>query len=56
MNPQERQELVNYRINKAKETLQAVDILIENKFWTTSVNRLYYACYYAVILYSLKMR
>jgi len=54
MNPQERQELVSYRINKAKETLQEVDILIENKFWTTSVNRLYYACYYAVIALLVK--
>jgi uncharacterized protein (UPF0332 family) len=49
MNPEERQELVKYRLNKAKETLKEVDILIKNKLWSTSVNRLYYACYYAVI-------
>jgi len=54
MNPQERLELVEYRINKAKETLKEVDVLIENKFWSTSVNRLYYTCYYAVIALLVK--
>ena len=54
MNPQERQELVGYRISKAKETLEEMDILIKNKFWSTSVNRLYYACYYAVIALLVK--
>ena len=25
-----------------------IDVLIENKLWNIAVNRLYYACYYAV--------
>ena len=54
MNARERQELVEYRIQKAKETLMEVDVLIENKFWNTTVNRLYYACYYAVIALLVK--
>ncbi len=54
MNARERQELVEYRIRKAKETLMEVDVLIENKFWNTTVNRLYYACYYAVIALLVK--
>jgi len=54
MNPQEKQELVAYRISKAKETLREVDTLINHKFWSTSVNRLYYACYYAVIALLVK--
>ena len=49
MNPQERQELVEYRIHKARETFNEVSLHVENKLWNTSVNRLYYACYYAVI-------
>jgi uncharacterized protein (UPF0332 family) len=49
MNPQERQELVEYRIQKARETFNEVDLHIKNELWTTAVNRLYYACYYAVI-------
>jgi uncharacterized protein (UPF0332 family) len=48
MNQQERQDLINYRINRAKETLAEIQILVENKLWSTAVNRLYYACYYAV--------
>ena len=48
MNDHDRQELVIYRLNKAKETMKEVDVLIENKFWSAAINRLYYACYYAV--------
>jgi uncharacterized protein (UPF0332 family) len=36
------------RIAVAKKTLQEVDILVENELWNTAVNRLYYACFYAV--------
>jgi len=48
MKQNEKQELVKYRVYKAKETIQEIEILIENKLWNTAVNRLYYACYYAV--------
>ncbi len=54
MNQQERQELVKYRIQKAKETFNEVEIHIKNGFWNTAVNRLYYACYYAVIALLIK--
>jgi len=49
MNQEERQELVEYRITKARETYNEVDLHVENELWNTAVNRLYYACYYAVI-------
>jgi uncharacterized protein (UPF0332 family) len=48
MNRQERDELVKYRIAKARETFEEVALHIENELWNTAVNRLYYACYYAV--------
>lgn len=48
MNQQDREELIRYRISKAKDTLQEVNLHIENELWNTAVNRLYYACYYAV--------
>ena len=48
MNMQERAELVKYRIAKARETLNEVHILIQNKFLNNAVNRIYYACFYAV--------
>lgn len=54
MTEQEKSELVTYRIQRAKETLKEVDILIDNQFWTTSINRLYYACFYAVSALLLK--
>ena len=37
-----------YRLQRAKETLLEVETHIENKFWNTAINRLYYACFYAV--------
>jgi len=49
MNQKERQELVKYRITKARRTFKEVNLHVENKLWNTAVNRLYYACYYAVI-------
>ena len=38
----------NYRIQKSKETLAEVEIQIKNEFWNTAINRMYYACFYAV--------
>jgi uncharacterized protein (UPF0332 family) len=54
----ERNEIVKYRISRAHETLNEIDILIENKLWNTAVNRLYYACYYEVsaLLISMKIK
>lgn len=49
MNQQEREELIKYRLAKARETFEEVELHIENELWDTAVNRLYYACYYAVI-------
>jgi uncharacterized protein (UPF0332 family) len=49
MNQQERDKLVKYRITKARETFKEVELHIANELWNTAVNRLYYACYYAVI-------
>lgn len=38
----------SYRLQRAKDTIQEVEIHIANKFWNTAVNRMYYACFYAV--------
>jgi uncharacterized protein (UPF0332 family) len=48
MNNAERAELVAYKISRAKETLAEVDTHIKNKVLHTAVNRVYYACFYAV--------
>jgi len=47
-------ELVEYRIQRSKETLDEVKSITENGFYNTAINRLYYACYYAVIALLVK--
>ena len=51
---EERTLLVAYRIQRAKETLSEADNLIEAGFFNAAINRLYYACYYAVIALLVK--
>lgn len=48
MNQGEKEEYINYRIDKANETLEVAELLIKHEKWNSSVNRLYYAAYYAV--------
>ena len=48
MTLQEKQNLINYRLSKAKTTFQEIDLLVKNELWNTAVNRLYYACFYAI--------
>jgi len=42
------EDYINYRLKKAKETIAEVKTLIKNRYWNTALNRMYYACYYAV--------
>lgn len=39
MTKEERKDLVIYRITKSRNTLEEIDLLIENKLWNTTVNR-----------------
>lgn len=48
MTRQERDEIVRYRIVRAKESYREVELLLANEFFNGAVNRLYYACFYAV--------
>jgi uncharacterized protein (UPF0332 family) len=41
-------ELVAYRLQRARETLDDARILADAGRWNACVNRLYYACFYAV--------
>ena len=43
----ERKMVVQFRLDKAKETFAEVQIQLENEFYRTAANRLYYACFYA---------
>jgi uncharacterized protein (UPF0332 family) len=42
------QDLIRYRLEKANETLDDAKLLANAKRWNPCVNRLYYACFYAV--------
>ncbi|HBL74164.1 MAG: hypothetical protein A2W90_17580 [Bacteroidetes bacterium GWF2_42_66] len=42
------EDYIKYRIKRAKEAIDEVRVHIENKFWNTAINRMYYACFYAV--------
>ena len=44
----EKNTLIDLKIERANETIREVPYLIEQGFYRTAVNRLYYACYYIV--------
>ena len=50
------EEIVKYRLTRAWSTLEKVEKHIENKFWNTAVNRMYYATYYAVTALLIKQK
>ncbi|PSR05314.1 MAG: hypothetical protein BRD50_01345 [Bacteroidetes bacterium SW_11_45_7] len=43
-----RKDYIRYRLQRADETLNASHLLLQNNFANSAVNRLYYACFYAV--------
>ncbi len=45
---EETRTLVIYRLERARESLEEAKILLERGYANTYVNRLYYACFYAV--------
>jgi len=47
-------DLIEYRLNRAKDTLDDAHILAEKNKWNSTINRLYYAAYYAVTALLLK--
>jgi uncharacterized protein (UPF0332 family) len=49
----EQNDYINYRLQRATETLNDARLLAENERWNSSINRLY-SCFYAVsaLLYS----
>jgi uncharacterized protein (UPF0332 family) len=44
----EKEVLINLKIERTNETIREVPYLIEQGFYRTAVNRLYYSCYYIV--------
>jgi uncharacterized protein (UPF0332 family) len=48
LDEQSREALIQYRLDRADETLKEVEILAKEAHYNAAANRLYYACYYAV--------
>jgi uncharacterized protein (UPF0332 family) len=47
-------DLVIYRIERACESIAEARIMAETGHWNTSINRLYYSCFYAVTALLIK--
>ncbi len=50
-----KKDLIEYRLNRAKDTLDDARILAEKSKWNSTINRLYYSAYYAVTALLLKL-
>ncbi len=48
MNSAEKANLITYKLERAKTTLKEGELLLANKFYNAAINRIYYACFYAV--------
>ncbi len=48
MTDEQRRDIVIYRMDNAISTLGEIKEHISNSFYNTAVNRMYYACFYAV--------
>ncbi len=54
LDEQSRLGLMHYRMERANETMEEVNILAESGHYNAAVNRLYYACFYATQALLLK--
>jgi uncharacterized protein (UPF0332 family) len=41
-------DYIDYRLQRASDTFNDAKLLADNGRWNSSINRLYYACFYAV--------
>ncbi len=47
LDPQSRLDLINYKLEKARNTIKESLFLADGEYYNTAINRLYYAVYYA---------
>jgi uncharacterized protein (UPF0332 family) len=45
----DKEEIIKYRLERADETIAEAKLLAKDSHWNTVANRLYYACFYAVL-------
>lgn len=48
MSKSSKKEYIDYRLDQAKETLEAAKSLSRDKHWNSVINRLYYSCFYSI--------
>lgn len=53
---EDRQSLINYRLEQAKDTVELSRFLIDSKNLVVAVNRIYYGLFYAVTALAIKHR
>ena len=56
INDQDRDSLINYRLDQASETVELARFLISSGKFSVAVNRIYYGMYYALTALSLKYK
>ena len=49
-----KEDLINYHIEQADNTIQEIPLLIESELYKTAVNRIYYGMFYALLALALK--
>lgn len=49
LDEQSRVALVQYRLDRASETIKEADVLAREGFYNAAANRLYYACFYSAL-------
>ena len=45
----ERTELIRYRLDEARDSIEDVQLLIDNDRWRAAVNRIYYGMFYSLL-------
>lgn len=46
LSPDDRQAIIDYRIERSHNTFKEVEFIITGKFWNLAANKLYYSVYY----------
>ncbi len=54
LKPHEREILINYRLEQAKETIDDAKLLIDNSKFRSAINRIYYGMFYSLLALGLK--
>ncbi len=56
MNDNDRQELIKYRLEQAKETIDDVEILLQFDKIRSAISRIYYGMFYSLLALGIKFQ